>query len=348
MTLEVLHVPDCPNLPPMLNRLAEVTDEPVTTRLIESDTEAARFGMAGSPTLLIDGVDPFPSTQDCDCDADWGISCRLYRDQDDRIVTAPSAEQLRQAITAATTATTASTAATVLPEPGKDLSASRARTLPLDPVERTVLQAILRAFAATGHPPAIDELHGLTADIGRSSVEVLMALHAVDAIRLVPTGHIAVAYPFSATPTRHRVRIGGADSEIGQGSDDVDVYAMCAIDALGIAAMVGRDTRIESVDLTTGTPVTVTIRGDRSRWHPLGAVVFVGADTCSGPSADNCCEYLNFFADRESARAWIRTHPQITGQLLDHHEAEDLGVRLFGHLLAPDFARPASTSTLRL
>jgi hypothetical protein len=37
---------------------------------------------------------------------------------------------------------------------------------------------------------------------------VLTALH-VDAIRLDPDGQIAVAYPFSATPTRHRVRIGG-------------------------------------------------------------------------------------------------------------------------------------------
>jgi hypothetical protein len=59
---------------------------------------------------------------------------------------------------------------------------------------------------------------------------VLTALHDIDAIRLDPDGQIAVAYPFSATPTRHRVRIGG----------HVDVYAMCAIDSLGVAAMLGR------------------------------------------------------------------------------------------------------------
>jgi hypothetical protein len=75
MRLEVLHVPDCPNLPPMLERLAAVTDLPVTTRLIETDDDAARFGMAGSPTLLIDGVDPFTAAGACEC----GVSCRLYR-----------------------------------------------------------------------------------------------------------------------------------------------------------------------------------------------------------------------------------------------------------------------------
>ena len=98
------------------------------------------------------------------------------------------------------------------------------------------------------------------------------ALH-VDAIRLDPDGQIAVAYPFSATPTRHRVRIGG----------HVDVYAMCAIDSLGVAAMLGRDTRIESVDVTTGDPVTVTTTGGHTSWESAGAVVFIGADAGGGP-----------------------------------------------------------------
>jgi hypothetical protein len=31
-------------------------------------------------------------------------------------------------------------------------------------------------------------------------------LHEVDAIRLAPDGQIAVAYPFSSTPTRRPVR----------------------------------------------------------------------------------------------------------------------------------------------
>jgi hypothetical protein len=100
MNLEVLHVPDCPNLPPLLERLAQVTDLPVTTRLIDTDEDAARFGMAGSPTLLIDGVDPFAPAGGCEC----GVSCRLYRDQDGRIVAAPSVEQLRAALASTTTA----------------------------------------------------------------------------------------------------------------------------------------------------------------------------------------------------------------------------------------------------
>jgi Alkylmercury lyase len=312
MKLEVLHVPDCPNLPTMLERLAAVTDLPITTRLIDSDTDAARFGMAGSPTLLIDGVDPFTAAGDRDC----GVSCRLYRDQDGRIVPAPSIEQLCDALTAAGQPQSST--------PGEVLSAWRTRALPLDPVERAAQQAILRAFATTGHPPADADLDPVTAGSGRTTGQVLNSLHAVDAVRLTTDGQIAVAYPFSATSTRHRVRL----------DDRVDVYAMCAIDALGIAPMLGQDTLIASVDITTGQPITVTTSGGHTSWEPAGAVVFIGAAAGGGPSADCCCDYLNFFTDQTTAVAWTSTHPGVPGQVLDQAEAEDLAARLFGHLLA--------------
>jgi hypothetical protein len=147
MKLEVLYVPDCPNLPPLLERLGEATDLPVTTRVIESDEQATEFGMNGSPTLLIDGADPF-TADGCAC----GVSCRLYRDPDGRIVPAPSVEQLRAAITAA-----GQTAV-----PGAVLSAWRSRALPLDPVELAVQQAILRTLATDGHPPAPGDLDAVT------------------------------------------------------------------------------------------------------------------------------------------------------------------------------------------
>ncbi|MFF1819700.1 alkylmercury lyase family protein [Kribbella sp. NPDC058245] len=311
MKLEVLHVPDCPNLAPLLQRLAEVTDLPVSARVIDNDAEAAQFGMAGSPTLLIDGHDLFAIAGACEC----GVSCRLYRDEAGQLVPAPSADQLRAALTAADQPTV----------PGEILSAWRTRALPQDPVEKAIHQAILRAFAATGHPPASAHLDPISAGTGRSTGEVLKALHEADAIRLAPDGQIALAYPFSATPTRHRVRI----------DDRVDVYAMCAIDALGIAAMLDRNTRIESADVATGDPITVTTTAGHTNWEPAGAVAFIGADAGGGPSADSCCDYLNFFTDRAAAEAWTASHPAVPGQILDQAAAEDLGARLFRPLLAP-------------
>jgi DNA-binding transcriptional MerR regulator len=302
--LEVLHVPDCPNLPALLERLGQVTDLPVVIRVVRSDEEAVRLGMAGSPTLLVDGVDPFATPGECEC----GLSCRLYRDSEGTIVSAPSVEQLRAAITER------SMLAGVL-------SAWRARALPLAPVEQATHRAILHAFATTGNPPSPIELEQVTAG---SAAAVLKTLHDLDAIRLTSYGEIAVAYPFSATPTRHRVRIG----------DRVEVYAMCAVDALGIAPMVGADTLIASVDVTNDRPITVVTRDGRSTWDAAGAVVFIGADPGVGPSADCCCDYLNFFADRSAGDAWVGAHPAVPGQLISQVEAEELAAQLFGHLLA--------------
>lgn len=315
MKLEVLHVTDCPNLPPMLDRLGQATDLPVETREVHTEADAAKLGMNGSPTLLVNGVDPFALADECAC----GVSCRLYRDEEGRIVPAPSVEQLRNAIAEVEQ----SVPATPLLELGEVLSAWRRQAVPFDHVEREVHQAILRAFAATGRAPALSELEAGTGAAGRPISEVLSALHEVDAIRLDTDGDIAVAYPFSNRPTRHRVRI----------ADRVDVYAMCAIDALGISAMLGHDTRIESFDVTSGERITVSMTSEEATWEPNQAVVFVGAAAGGGPSSDCCCDYLNFFTDDAAAEAWSAAHPRIPGQVLNQRQAVDLAIRLFQPLL---------------
>jgi hypothetical protein len=70
--------------------------------------------------------------------------------------------------------------------------------------------------------------------------------------------------------------------------------------------------------------------GGRTSWEPTGAVVFIGAAAGGGPSADCCCDYLNFFTDLATAQAWTAGHPHLSGQILDQAEAEDLAARLFG------------------
>jgi predicted DsbA family dithiol-disulfide isomerase len=97
MNLTVLAVPDCPNAPVLEDRLAGVLDGQegvsVSHEVISNEADAARWGMHGSPTLLIDGVDRFAQPG-----RPTGMSCRLYRDDDGQASGAPSARQLRQAI----------------------------------------------------------------------------------------------------------------------------------------------------------------------------------------------------------------------------------------------------------
>jgi len=164
---------------------------------------------------------------------------------------------------------------------------------------------------------------------------LLAELHDHDVIRLADNGNIRAAYPFSAVPTAHAVAIDGGHA----------VFSMCAIDALGMAAMLGRDITIESRDPYTGQAITVTIHNGHTSWVPSTAVVFVGAQAadvqnCCPPdggtrtaAADICCYVMNFFADTASAHARWRADSTVSGHILSQQQALRLGNDIFGRLL---------------
>jgi hypothetical protein len=97
MDLIVLAVPGCPHATLLEERLAQVLegrrDVSVSRQVIEDEQEAARQGMHGSPTILVDGTDPFAEPGQ-----PASVSCRLYRDSDGRVDGAPTASQLREVI----------------------------------------------------------------------------------------------------------------------------------------------------------------------------------------------------------------------------------------------------------
>lgn len=200
----------------------------------------------------------------------------------------------------------------------------------LSPAARTLHRVILRGFAATGRAPDPATLTAPTR--GGSLVDLLGELHDKDAIRLDDDGRVRAAYPFSGVPTAHNVTIEGGPS----------AYAMCAIDALGMADMLGRNIVITSVDPVSGDDIRVTVEDRHAWWEPATAVVFVGADSPSGPdccppaarqAADRCCGVMNFFTGPDTARTWIGQHPTVSGELLSQAQAWRLGVDIFGHLL---------------
>jgi hypothetical protein len=95
--IEVLTVPGCPNGPVLRQRLTTVLgDDPevlVVELSVTDPEEAARRGMRGSPTLLVDGRDPF-----ADPDTPPSLSCRLYWAPDGSQQGAPSVEDLRRVL----------------------------------------------------------------------------------------------------------------------------------------------------------------------------------------------------------------------------------------------------------
>lgn len=194
----------------------------------------------------------------------------------------------------------------------------------LTPPARRLHLAILAAFTDTGRPPARAELRSAGAD-DVDPAEALAELARRDVVAFDERGEIRAAYPFSPTPTSHRVTWAGGPT----------VYAMCAVDALGMSAMLGRPITITSIEPDTGHTVTVEVDRDTARWHPDTAVVFAG-DTGDGccASVDRTCGHINFFTTPEAAHAWAARHPDLTGTLLDRRHALATAIGEFGALLS--------------
>jgi hypothetical protein len=191
---------------------------------------------------------------------------------------------------------------------------------------RQLHQAVLASFTVTGQPPPQADVARVIHADGGDPDQVRAELTQADLLAFTADGEIRAAYPFSPTPTPIRVSWNGGP----------EVYAMCAIDALGMSAMLGRPVAITAAEPGTGRAITVAVDGDQARWAPRTAVVFAGDVGERGcPSADRCCGYISFFTTGRAARAWARRHPEVTGTVLRRDGALCIGITTFGALLQP-------------
>jgi predicted DsbA family dithiol-disulfide isomerase len=98
MELTLLTTPACPHREVFEQRLAQALAGRAVTIVrheVDDAASAQRLGLRGSPTLLIDGTDPFAAPGE-----PAGVWCRLYRLPDGGVDGAPSVDQLRAALNA--------------------------------------------------------------------------------------------------------------------------------------------------------------------------------------------------------------------------------------------------------
>ena len=200
-----------------------------------------------------------------------------------------------------------------------------ARQVGLPPELRQLHRAVLQAFLTAGRPPHQRDLP-LAGGVDRD--EAFRQLREMDLVHLGGDGYVRAAYPFSGRMTGHFVQLG----------DGLVLSAMCAIDALGIPLMTGRDAVIVSNEPGCGQPIRIERRGNRWRWSPAGTVVLAAQSRGDGPAADCLCPAITFHAGRQSATDHLCSHPGWTGQVLDQGEAIEVARWSFASLLAPEGA----------
>jgi hypothetical protein len=187
-------------------------------------------------------------------------------------------------------------------------------------------RALLLVFPEHGGPPERATLRRLARRFDVGLEATLALLVARDLVQRDPaTGTITAAYPFSGIPTAHRVFLAATSDHPA-----VELFAMCAVDALGIPLMLRQAATITSVDGLTHEPVYVSVMpsasgtssapaaepvehgGWRAAWDPVEAVILARPEdhehTHGLVAADSCCPIINFFCSLDHAERWAAAH----------------------------------------
>ncbi len=163
--------------------------------------------------------------------------------------------------------------------------------------EETVRRAILNLYVESGHAPSIA---ALVERSGLSISELLRLLSSLEQRDLIVVSQsdqtIETAYPFTDRNTEHAVRIG-----------EVTLKAMCAIDALGVGAMLERDTAILSKCRHCECDIQIQT-GDNGRTiasiSPENAIVWSGVQDIDGCAADTQCSVMAYFCSDNHLDLW--------------------------------------------
>lgn len=203
--------------------------------------------------------------------------------------------------------------------------ADRLSTARLTKQEDRVRCEVLRRFAL-GETPRVTTLTGQCGIPPVRIREILRRLTGMDLLLVDATGEtVLAAYPFSSIPTPHRVLLTGRE-----------VFALCAVDALGIPTMLKEDAGVLSRCAHCSCAVEVQVRPYTiSRHLPAEIVVWfpTSEDDCC-PVAESRCPNISFFCSSDHLDVWRHGRGEPPGVVLSLNEAFEAGREIFGSLLA--------------
>ena len=147
-------------------------------------------------------------------------------------------------------------------------------------------------------------------------------------------GTLRGAYPISPIETDHRITVKG----MGSG------YAMCAIDALGVADLFSARTVIQSKDALTQTPIEITVDPEESDAEPYSDISVIAPKGIPEKEEDevydsavDSCPFVGFLTNAESIPEEMRSRVTVTP--LDH--ATDYSRSIFSRSAFADQLRAA-------
>ena len=189
--------------------------------------------------------------------------------------------------------------------------------------ENDIRSFILTQSPLLGRIPSIDEIRKVFTQFPNEKVDaVLSKLDQLDIIHLNnDKTAIAAAYPFSDAETSHIVALKRKGYK--------KIYAMCAIDALGVCFMFDCNVSIDSRCHNCSEKIEIEIKDNQIIFlKPKSTVVWCDMEySCC--AATSLCRNINFFFSEQHFAEWQKGRPKRRGELLQIQEAFYLGKLFF-------------------
>lgn len=189
--------------------------------------------------------------------------------------------------------------------------------------ENNIRHYILTQTPILGRIPAINEIQRNFRHISKDEFrKIINRLDEVDAIHLNESKTmIEAAYPFSGPETNHLIKFKKGLFK--------KIYAMCAIDALGIPFMVNSDIDIHSKCFHCDDEINIEIvNHEITSVMPKDLVVW-GHMEYSCCAATSLCNNINFFSSEQHFEEWEKRVGKKKGYVLQIQEAFYLGKLFF-------------------
>lgn len=177
--------------------------------------------------------------------------------------------------------------------------------LKLDEIE--VLRSIFRIILKNGKSPAVEELR---LSLKRSEEQITHSLDELEKkgdliLRKKGTQEIVSIYPFSLEPTEHRIIL----------EDGTRLFAMCAVDALGMPMMFNRNVKIVSRCKECQQEMVFEIKNGKIAYMSHQDATICSLKTQVYPAAETTCPLVNFFCSKKHADEWGEKNPKLTSNI---------------------------------
>ena len=172
--------------------------------------------------------------------------------------------------------------------------------------ELEVLKYIFDTILKTEKPPTIREMQLALEKSDDYIIHALDELEKKDILlRKGGTQEIVSIYPLSLTPTEHQIIL-----ENGK-----RLFAMCAVDALGMPVMFHRRAKIVSQCKKCKKEITIEIKNERITWVSHRNIMIWSPGRQIAPAAETTCPSVNFFCCKEHLEEWTKENPELIGKI---------------------------------